>query len=82
MPRTLPLPPPGFNDLTVEEKLDYIQSLWDHIAIHPEDLPVPDWHQRVIQGRLEAHRTDPDAARPWEEVCDEVTEKLKQHRSR
>lgn len=82
MPRTLLLPPPGFDDLPVEDKLDYVQSLWDRIAIHPEELPVPDWHRRVIEERLEAHRTDPGAARPWEEVRNEITEKLKQHRSR
>ena len=81
MPRTLPLPP-GFDDLTVEEQLDYVQSLWDRIATRPEDLPVPDWHRRVLQERLEAHRADPGAARPWEEVRGEITEKLKQRRSR
>jgi putative addiction module component (TIGR02574 family) len=63
MPQALPLPPPGFDDLSVEEKLDYVQSLWDHIATRPEELPVPDWHQRVIEERLEAHRIDPDVTR-------------------
>jgi hypothetical protein len=29
MPNPVPLPPPGFDDLSVEEKLDYLQSLWD-----------------------------------------------------
>ncbi|MDP9121013.1 MAG: addiction module protein [Acidobacteriota bacterium] len=80
MPRTLPLPPPGFDDLSVEEQVDYVQSLWDRIAVHPEEVPLPAWHQRVIEERLAAHRSDPDAARPWEEVHQEVTEKLKDYR--
>jgi putative addiction module component (TIGR02574 family) len=66
MPKALPLPPPGFDELPVEEKLDYVHSLWDRIVSHPEEIPVPDWHQRVIEDRLAAHRTDPDAARPGE----------------
>ncbi len=82
MSQALPLPPPGFDALSVEEKLDYVQSLWDHIATGPEEMPVPNWHQRVIEDRLEAHRIDPDAARPWEAVRDEIVEKLKQRRSR
>jgi putative addiction module component (TIGR02574 family) len=81
MPRALPLPPPGFDDLSVDEKLDYVQSLWDRIVTAPEKLPVPDWHQRIITERLEAHRTDPGAARPWEEARNEITGKLKQHRA-
>jgi putative addiction module component (TIGR02574 family) len=82
MARTLPLPPAGFDELPVEEKLDYVQSLWDRIAAHPEDLPVPLWHQRVIEERLAAHRADPAAARPWEQVREEVTAKLKDYRLR
>ena len=82
MSQALPLPPPGFDALSVEEKLDYVQSLWDHIATRPEELPVPNWHQRIIEERLETHRMDPDAARPWEEARDEIVEKLKQRRSR
>ena len=39
MPRALPLPPPGFDDLSVEEKLGYVQSLWDRITTRPEEVP-------------------------------------------
>ena len=26
------MPPPGFDTLSSDEKLDYIQQLWDHFA--------------------------------------------------
>jgi putative addiction module component (TIGR02574 family) len=82
MSRPLPLPPPGFDDLPVEEKLDYVQWLWDRIAAGPEELPVPDWHQRVREERLEAQRAEPGAARPWEEVRNAREELLARLRSR
>lgn len=82
MSRALPLPPPGFDELTVEEKLDYVQSLWDRIATDPEELPVPEWHQQILDERLAAHRADPSSARPWEEVRAEIDETLKAYRSR
>ncbi len=82
MPRALPLPPPGFDDLPVEEKLAYVQSLWERIASHPEELQVPDWHQRILEERLAAHQADPDSARPWEEVRQEIAETLKDYRLR
>ncbi|MDX6447193.1 MAG: hypothetical protein QOH71_4267 [Blastocatellia bacterium] len=28
--QALPLPPPGFDSLSVDEQIDYVQSLWDH----------------------------------------------------
>ena len=45
MSQTLPLPPVGFHALSVEEQIDYVQSLWDHIVARPEQVPVPDWHK-------------------------------------
>jgi hypothetical protein len=44
MPKPITLPPPGFHDLSVDEKIDYLQSLWDRIAAIPETIPVPDWY--------------------------------------
>lgn len=52
MSQTLPLPPPGFDALSVEEQIDYVQSLWDHIAARPEEVPVPDWHREILAERL------------------------------
>jgi putative addiction module component (TIGR02574 family) len=77
MARTLPLPPPGFDDLSVEEQLDYVQSLWDRIFAHPDEVPVPDWHWRVIDDRLAAHHADPAAAVPWDSVREDLLEKLR-----
>lgn len=77
MARPLPLPPPGFDDLSVEEKLDYVQSLWDRIVAHPDEVPVPDWHREIIEDRLAAHRADPGTARPWSEVRAELLDELR-----
>lgn len=66
MSQQLPLPPPGFEALTVEQQIDYVQSLWDQIAAWPEQVPVPDWHHEEISERLAAYRESPsevDAAR-------------------
>lgn len=75
-----PLPPPGFDDLSGAEKLDYLQALWDRIAAHPDEVPVPDWHRELIEERLAEHRAGPDDVTPWEEVREAVREKLRRDR--
>ena len=60
-----------------DEKLEYIQALWDHFAEHPEDVPVPDWHRRVIAERLAAYRRGEITARPWSEVREELLSRLR-----
>jgi putative addiction module component (TIGR02574 family) len=72
MSQTLPLPPPGFDALSVEEQIEYVQSLWDHIAAQPEQVLVPDWHKRIISERLAAYRDDPNAGTQWDEFEDDL----------
>jgi putative addiction module component (TIGR02574 family) len=61
-------PPPGFEQLPVEEKIAYVQALWDLIAREPGDVPVPEWHRAVIAERLGEARSSSTSARPWSEV--------------
>ena len=67
MSQASPLPPPGFDALSIEEQIDYVQSLWDHIAVRPEDVPVPDWHREILAERLAAHRADGGKGSEWDE---------------
>jgi putative addiction module component (TIGR02574 family) len=76
MTNRVPLPPAGFDDLPVEDQIDYVQSLWDRIAANLDQVPVPQWHRGVLDERLAAHEANPEAARPWEEVRDEIRSKL------
>ena len=71
-----PLPPPGFDDLPVEDQVEYVQSLWDRIAAEPDQVPVPEWHRQVLDKRLAAREANAEVARPWDEVRDEIRSKL------
>lgn len=76
MSQALPIPPPGFDALSIDDKIDYVQSLWDRIAARPEDVPVPDWHQEIISERLAAHRDSMDQGKDWEELETELSAEL------
>ena len=80
MSQALPLPPPGFDALSVDEQIDYVQSLWDHIAARPEDVPVPDWHREILAERLAAHRANNDPGAEWEDFEKDLTADLKRQR--
>jgi putative addiction module component (TIGR02574 family) len=63
-------PPPGFDDLPVEEQIAYVQSLWDRIAAHPDRVPVPQWHLEELrrrEGSDELAKT-----RTWDEVRERI----------
>jgi putative addiction module component (TIGR02574 family) len=80
MRSTPDLPPPGFDELSAEEKLDYIQALWDRFAARPEEVPIPDWQRRILRERLAAHRRGEGETRPWTEVREELQALLRDAR--
>jgi putative addiction module component (TIGR02574 family) len=65
MPSALPLPPPGFAQLSVSEKVEYIQALWDSLS--EAEVTVPESQRDVVRARLEEHQRSPEAGRPWGE---------------
>jgi putative addiction module component (TIGR02574 family) len=76
MPNTVPLPPPGFDDLSVDEKLDYLQSLWNRITASPDAVTVPAWHRDVLDERLRDLRDTPDAGDTWKVVQERLRKGL------
>ena len=74
MAQPVPNPPPGFEALSIDEKIDYVESLWDRI-VDESTVPIPEWHRELLRERLEAHRTDPAAGRLWSEVRAELERK-------
>jgi putative addiction module component (TIGR02574 family) len=76
MAQTLPVPPPGFDELPVEDKVQYVEALWDRIAAAPQEVSVPGWHRQILRDRLAEYSNDPKAGRPWRDVRDELLRDL------
>jgi len=81
MGQALPIPPPGFDGLSIEEKIEYVQSLWDHITSGVDTIPLTDWQKRLLDERLENLEKNPDAGIPWAQVRDGVLRKLGKKRA-
>ena len=80
MPKPVAIPPPGFDELTVEEQIDYVQSLWDRIAATPEQALVPDWHREVLDERLKDCEANLHTGESWDVVRDRLRDKLRQRK--
>jgi putative addiction module component (TIGR02574 family) len=76
MPKRVPLPPRGFDDLSVDEKIDYVQSLWDRIAASPEAIPAPERHLEILDQRLKDLEANPGAGDSWDIVQERLRKTL------
>lgn len=61
-----------FQHLTVSERIQLVEDLWDSIADAPELLQLTDAQRTELDRRLEAIRKDPDQVIPWETLRREL----------
>lgn len=62
--------------MSVDEKIDYLQSLWDRIAETPDTIPVPKWHREILDERLKELEADPSASDSWDVVQERLRKKF------
>jgi putative addiction module component (TIGR02574 family) len=63
--------PATFLDLskmTVNEKLDLINKIWDTITPEQPPMPVPEWLKKELDRRHEEFLRDPSQAIDWKEA--------------
>lgn len=58
----------GIDRLTVDDRIALVQEIWESIADEVERAPLTDAQKQEIDRRLAAHRANPQAAIPWEQV--------------
>lgn len=54
--------------LSVAERIQLVEDIWDSIVAAPESLPVTEAQRQELDRRLEAYREDPATVTPWHEV--------------
>jgi putative addiction module component (TIGR02574 family) len=67
----------GIERLSVDERIALVQEIWDGIAPEVERSPLTEAQRLEVDRRLAAHRANPDAAIPWEQVEAEALARLR-----
>ena len=61
--------------LSVSERVQLAEDIWDSIVASPESFPVTDAQKRELDLRRDAHSKAPASTRPWEEVRADLSKK-------
>ncbi len=65
-------PQVDFSDLTVAERIQLAEDLWDSVSDAPELLELTDAQRSELDRRLAAVEADPDAVVSWSELRQEL----------
>jgi putative addiction module component (TIGR02574 family) len=58
----------GIDHLSVAERIQLVEEIWDSIAPALEQLPLTEAQRQELDRRLAALQADPTNVVPWEEV--------------
>jgi putative addiction module component (TIGR02574 family) len=67
----------GIDKLSIPERMRLVQEIWDSIAAEIEQSPLTEGERQEVDRRLAAHRANPQAAIPWEQVEAEALARLR-----
>jgi putative addiction module component (TIGR02574 family) len=62
--------------LSVSERIQIVEDIWDSIAEMPEEFPLTDAQQAELDRRLSAYRLNPEEGSPWEYVKENILKKF------
>lgn len=60
--------PKDIRTLSVADRLDLLEEIWDSLGATPEAIPVTDAQLRELARRRRAHARNPAAAKSWAQV--------------
>jgi putative addiction module component (TIGR02574 family) len=62
----------GIDRLSVSERLELIDWIWDSLPDQVEPTDVPPWHLAELQRRRTEAEANPGNGKPWREVLDQL----------
>lgn len=62
--------------MTVAEKIQAMESIWEDLCRHAESIASPTWHEDVLAGREEKHQRGEDLFEDWETAKKNIRNKI------
>ena len=60
--------PNSIQELSIAERLQLVQDIWDSIVLAPDVISITDKQKQELDDRLELYNQDPNAGKSWEEI--------------
>lgn len=58
----------GIDQLSMGERIELVQAIWDSITSEPYPPLISEAHRRELDARLAAHEVDPTDVVAWEQI--------------
>ena len=62
----------GIDRLSVRDRLDLIEQIWDSLPEQVDTRDIPDWHVAELATRRVSAAQSPGVGKPWREVLERL----------
>ena len=66
----------GIDRLSIDERLQLVEDIWDDIASTVESRDIPQSHKDELDRRETAYQADPEAGSSWEDVKSRLAQRF------
>lgn len=66
-----------FDALSIPERIQLVEDLWDSIAASAEEVPLTAAQREELDRRLDEFERNPNSGRSWSEVRSEIEERIR-----
>jgi putative addiction module component (TIGR02574 family) len=67
---------PDLSKLSIAERLELMDRIWESFSSTPDSVPLPDWHVAEIARRAAEFAADGNPGRPIDEVIADIKRRL------
>ena len=64
-------------NLTVDERLNLLDEIWDSLSATPEAIPLMDWQREELDRRMDDLEREGPVGSSWEEVESRIRSRFK-----
>jgi putative addiction module component (TIGR02574 family) len=66
----------NLDKLTIQEKLQAMEMLWDDICRNVSDIPSPTWHEKLLKKREQQLQEGVDTFIDWDQAKNEIRKSI------
>jgi hypothetical protein len=60
------------DEMTLSDKLQAMEQIWDDLCREPENIPSPDWHGDILQAREKRVERGSAQFKDWPEAKEKI----------
>ena len=66
---------PEIKNLSLPERILFVEDLWDSITADEDNIPVPESHKKELDKRFKRYRSDPGALLSLSELQERINKR-------